>query len=261
MTAFLWINESRDPGLTVAWRVSAMLAKLGAGIASDIANADFIVVIGGDGTILQCAKQAAPLEIPIIGVNMGKIGFIAELEPSELDLLAKVVSGDYRLDNRMMLEVEIGGADGVTYSDIALNDAVISGDATARVVELKIAADGEQLTALTGDGVVVSTPTGSTGYAMSAGGPIVEPWTHTIAVTPICPHGLWARTFLLDHRREVRVESKRPGTLYLTVDGRDAVAFGEGQHVTVRRSERYCHFIRVKNRNFYQVISDKLGQL
>ncbi|GHV17454.1 NAD kinase [Clostridia bacterium] len=260
MKAFLWVNETRDPGLTVTTRVRAELTRIGVSIAPDI-NADFIVVIGGDGTILQCAREAAPLKIPIVGVNMGRIGFIAELEPDELALLQSVADGTYDIDERMMLDVSVIEGERRVHRDIALNDAVISGDATAQVVDLAFYADGELLTAFTGDGVVISTPTGSTGYAMSAGGPIIEPQSRNIAVTPICPHGFKAKAFLLSETRTVKVEPRSGKGLYLTVDGRQAISLGERQFVEVRKSEHICRLIRVKNRNFYQVISEKLGKL
>ncbi|GHU87912.1 NAD kinase [Clostridia bacterium] len=261
MKTFLWVNPSRDPGGAVTKRVGETLETVGITIAPRLAQADFVVVIGGDGTILQCAKEAAPLGIPIVGVNMGRIGFIAELEPNELELLQNIAEGDYELEERMMLDVSVVEDGRIAHRDIALNDAVISGDATAQVVDLAFYADGELLTAFTGDGVVISTPTGSTGYAMSAGGPIIEPQARNIAVTPICPHGFKARAFLLSETRVVKVEPRSSKGLYLTVDGRTAVALNEKQLIEVRMSEHTCKLIRVKNRNFYQVISEKLGRL
>ena len=150
-------------------------------------NADLLVCFGGDGTILHAAKDAQRHGIPALGVNLGSVGFMAELESDQLSLLERLPQGKYRTEERMMLDVSVRREGRTIYRDLALNDAVITKGAVARIIDLEVKADGVSVGRFAGDGVIVSTPTGSTAYAMSAGGPIVEPTVENILVTPICP--------------------------------------------------------------------------
>ena len=155
--------------------------------------ADLLVCFGGDGTILHAAKDANAHKVPILGVNLGSVGFMAELEQSELSMLSKLAAGKYTVESRMMLDVTVRRDGKSVYNDIALNDAALTKGAVARVVDLEVYADKVLITRFSADGVVISTPTGSTAYSMSAGGPIVEPTAENIIVTPICPHALSVR--------------------------------------------------------------------
>ena len=151
---------------------------------------DAMICFGGDGTILHASKQVIRHNVPILGVNVGTMGFIAELESGELDLLRRLVDDEYTLDQRKMLYVEVRRCGNTIFTDTALNDAVVTKGAVARVLQLSVQCDGTECYRVSGDGVIVATPTGSTAYCMSAGGPIVEPSADNIIITPICAHAL-----------------------------------------------------------------------
>jgi len=229
----------------------------------ELASADLLVCFGGDGTILHAARDATLHGVPILGVNLGSVGFMAELERSELPLLASLVHGLYTTEERMMLDVKVLRGDRLISQDTALNDAVISKGSMARVAEMEVLADRVKVTAITGDGVIVATPTGSTAYSMSAGGPIVEPTSKSIIVTPVCAHQLSARAMVLAPERVVNVQLPRGNRkyLYLSVDGGKAVRLSGGDRVEIRQSERATRLVRLADRSFYQIINQKLGGL
>ncbi len=229
----------------------------------ELATADLLICFGGDGTILHAARDATTHGVPILGVNTGSVGFMAELERSELTLLAPLAHGLYTIEERMMLDVKVLRGDKVISQDTALNDAVISKGSMARVAEMEVLADRVKATAITGDGVIIATPTGSTAYSMSAGGPIVEPTSRSIIVTPVCAHQLTARAMVLAPDRVVTVQLPRGNRkyLYLSVDGGKAVRLTGGDRVDVCQSKRSTQLVRLADRSFYQVINQKLGGL
>ncbi len=229
----------------------------------ELATADLLICFGGDGTILHAARDATTYGVPILGVNTGSVGFMAELERSELTLLAPLAHGLYTIEERMMLDVKVLRGDKVISQDTALNDAVISKGSMARVAEMEVLADRVKATAITGDGVIIATPTGSTAYSMSAGGPIVEPTSRSIIVTPVCAHQLTARAMVLAPDRVVTVQLPRGNRkyLYLSVDGGKAVRLTGGDRVDVCQSKRSTQLVRLADRSFYQVINQKLGGL
>ena len=159
----------------------------------EMGNADLVICFGGDGTILHIAKAATKRGLPLLGVNIGTLGFMAELESTELDKLRLLAEGKYTIDNRMMLDVTVQREREIIFHDICLNDAVITKGAVARIVHLAVKCDGIQAMECGGDGVIISTPTGSTAYSLSAGGPIVEPEAESIIITPICSHDVASR--------------------------------------------------------------------
>lgn len=224
-------------------------------------NADFLVCFGGDGTILHAAKDSLRHgNIPILGVNLGSMGFMAELEPGNLSLLKRLAAGSYRLEKRMLLDVTVRREGRVVYRDTALNDAVLTKGAVARVIDLEVLADGILMSSFPGDGVVICTPTGSTAYSMSAGGPIVEPTAENITVTPICPHALYARSMVLDGSRTVMVLPDRRArkSVYLSVDGGKAFHLRGDDRLEVRKSRVAVRLVRLTDRSFYSVINEKL---
>lgn len=231
-------------------------------IAKELDNADVLICFGGDGTILHAAKDASARSIPILGVNMGSVGFMAELEHSELSLLTRLAKGSYETESRMMLDVRVMREGREMFHDIALNDAVITKGAVARVLDLEITGDRVVMSTFSGDGVVVSTPTGSTAYSMAAGGPIVEPTAQNIIVTPICAHSLHAKPMVLDRARTVGVAlSKGSRKLaYLSVDGGRALKLTANDRVEIKRSRTATKLIKLTGRSFYEVIHQKLGK-
>lgn len=227
----------------------------------ELKSADLLICFGGDGTILHAAKDANAYGVPILGVNLGSVGFMAELEQGELSQLTRLAGGNYTTETRMMLDVRVRRDGRTVFSDIALNDAALTKGAAARMVELEIYGDRELMSRFSSDGVVVSTPTGSTAYSMSAGGPIVEPTAETIIVTPICPHALSARSFVLGGDRLVAVKMGRMSRkmAYLSVDGGRAFRLNGGDTVELKRSQAKTRLVRLTNRTFYEILSHKLG--
>ena len=218
-----------------------------------------MICFGGDGTILHMAKIATRNRIPILGVNIGTMGFIAELESSELSELARLATGDYTMDSRMMLDVTVRRDQDVIFHDIALNDAVVTKGAVARIVHLDVRCDGVQAMEFGGDGLIVSTPTGSTGYSLSAGGPIVEPDARNILITPICAHDVVSRCIVASDKRTITVQLSQNArrNAFLSVDGGRAFKLGMGDVVTVTCSKLETKLIRLKDRSFYDIVNNK----
>lgn len=223
-------------------------------------TADLVIVLGGDGYMLEAARRAAPNAIPILGFNMGRVGYMTELEMDEIDLLDRVFEGEYYLDERAMLSVEIIGSEGQKkISAYALNDAVIANGSTARIVDLQLSDNGKPVNTYRADGLVVATPTGSTAYSLSAGGPIVDPKLSCFCVTPICPHSLVARPLVFPDSAVLQVKNicAREKVLHLTVDGRATYDLFYGETVVVTKSSLHTRLLRVKNEDFYSKIRMK----
>lgn len=227
----------------------------------ELKSADMLVCFGGDGTILHAAKDANAFHVPVLGVNLGSVGFMAELEQSELSMLSRLAAGKYTIENRMMLDVAVRREGKTIYNDLALNDAAVTKGAVARVVDLEVYGDKVLISSFSADGVLISTPTGSTAYSMSAGGPIVEPTAENIIVTPICPHALSARSFVLSRGRTVSVKLGRMmrKTTYLSVDGGKAFRLNSGDIVEIKESKSKTQLVRVTGRTFYEILNHKLG--
>lgn len=225
----------------------------------ELPNAEMVICFGGDGTILHMAKTATRKGIPILGVNIGTMGFIAELESTELDKLALLARGEYTLDSRMMLDVTVQRDRDIIFHDICLNDVVVTKGAVARIVHLAVKCDGVTAMQSGGDGVIVSTPTGSTAYSFSAGGPIVEPDAKNIIITPICAHEVGSRSIVASDKRTVTVEMIQNArrNAYLSVDGGRAVRLNMGDVATIKKSNLETKLVRLKDRSFYDVVSAK----
>ena len=222
-------------------------------------DAELLVCFGGDGTVLHASKAATRAGIPVLGVNIGNMGYLAEVDGSDLSCLKRLAYDDYFLERRMMLQVQVHRDGELLFEDIALNDAVVSKSAIARTVHLSVSSDDQQPIVLSGDGVIVCTPTGSTAYCMSAGGPLVEPTARCIVVTPICSHDLMSKSFVLGAGRTVRVRSARPGrkTAYLSVDGGRPIRLLSSDTVTIRQSAYETQFLRMRDRSMFEIINAK----
>ena len=227
----------------------------------ELKTADMLICFGGDGTILHAAKDANAFHVPVLGVNLGSVGFMAELEQGELSILSRLAAGKYTIENRMMLDVVVRREGKVVYSDLALNDAAVTKGAVARVVDLEVYGDKVLISSFSADGVLISTPTGSTAYSMSAGGPIVEPTAENSMVTPTCPHALSASSFVLSRGRSLSVKLGRMTrkTTYLSVDGGKAFRLNGGDVVEARESKSKTQLVRVTGRTFYEILNQKLG--
>ncbi len=227
----------------------------------ELAGADVLICFGGDGTILHAAKDANAYNVPILGVNLGSVGFMAELEQGELQQLAKLATGKFSVESRMMLDVKVFHEGKQVYEDIALNDAVITKGAVARIIDFSVYGDRKPISDFSGDGVVVCTPTGSTAYSMSAGGPIVEPTAENLIVTPICAHMLHSRSMVLSGERTVGIRMGRLArkTAYLSVDGGKAHKLSGGDVVEVKKSGAQTRLVCLTGRSFYNILQQKLG--
>ena len=225
----------------------------------ELPGAAAVVCFGGDGTILHMAKAATRQNVPILGVNIGTMGFMAELESSELSELSRLATEEYRIDNRMMLDVTVHRDRSIIFHDLCLNDAVITKGAVARIVHLAVKCDGVQVMECGGDGIIISTPTGSTAYNLSAGGPIVEPEAHGILVTPVCAHDVGSRCIVASDKRVITValtyNARR--NAFLSVDGGKALRMNLGDVATIKRSDNSTKLIRLKDRSFYDVVNQK----
>ncbi len=228
--------------------------------AEAVRGAQLILCLGGDGTILAASKLSAAAGIPILGINYGHKGFIAALEPDELDVLDRVLDGDYVTEERMMVEAEVWRGGKELHRALGLNEAVIR-SAGSHPVRLTVSADGVTIMAFSGDGIIVATPTGSTAYSMSAGGPIVEPNAENLVLTPVCAHALNVKTVVLRRDRLVSIvpQPSQSFRAVLSVDGDRPYPLEAGDEIRVRRSERSTRLIVSGRRSFYQIVYDKLS--
>ena len=223
-----------------------------------------VLVLGGDGTLLQAARELLQRHIPLLGINLGTLGFLTSAEKSELPkCLDSVLDDSCSIDERMMLEgVAYHGSEKIQMN-IALNDVIIARAGFSRLVELKIYVNGELLSIYNADGIIVSTPTGSTGYSLSAGGPIIFPQTDVIVITPICPHSLQARSLVVSGEDRIMIEiGRRRKTqkeeAMVTFDGRSAQELETGDRIEIYKAQETTQLIRLKG-SFYQVLQNKIG--
>ncbi|NLL18644.1 MAG: NAD(+)/NADH kinase [Clostridia bacterium] len=225
-------------------------------------NLDCVLVLGGDGTFLSVARKLAPLGIPLLGVNLGHLGFLTGIELSGLQQgLDALAQQDIQFENRMMLEAEVRRNEAEPEIFHALNDMVITKGAFSRMVRLTVSVSGQYVDTFPADGVIVSSPTGSTAYCLSAGGPIVSPELEAMILTPICPHNLYSRPMVISPTEKVSISMITQGVeAMLTVDGQQGVFLKHGDVVTVRKAPFYTRLVRLKSRTFFAVLRDKLQE-
>ena len=208
-------------------------------LQQELRGADLLIAFGGDGTILHLAKTAASRSIPVLGVNLGSLGFMSELERNEMHLLKNLATGNFKRERRMMLDISVEREGRRVYSNTALNDAVITKGAVARVIRMHVYVGTALLGFLEGDGVVVATPTGSTAYSLSAGGPIVEPTAKNFVISPICAHTIHSNSYVLSADTNITVVPKDAGRkpVFLSVDGGRAFSLRGGDKVRIVNSK------------------------
>lgn len=274
----LLVNPKKKRAEEVADRITKILADGGADVLSsaecpldgtavmespeDVIRAcDIAVTVGGDGTIIHNAKFAALYDKPLLGVNLGRIGFVANIEPDELDELKRLLTGDFKIQRRMLLEItKTGGADTMTYT--AVNEAVIHRDSLSSMADISVGIGGERIISYRADGMLFSTPTGSTAYSFSAGGPVLEPDMRCILLTPVCPHALSSRQVVFgeDAVLTARVHPASDLKCYMTVDGQNHVTISSDDTVTVKKSPMELQLIILKEKNFYTLLNEKLKE-
>ena len=274
-------NPFRDIGLNITREVKSLLEAEGfetlvcpvfaedepEAIPPDIETASLqeyterctlAVVIGGDGTILSVVRTLHDRAIPLLGVNLGTKGFMAALEPENVPLIVRAAKGDMNISRRMMIDVELEREGEVIYTDHALNDVVLHG--YGECIQLTAWCDGDAITSFSGDGIILSTPTGSTGYSMSAGGPIVEPDAAAIILSPICAHMMSAKTFVLGPDRTILVRTQKlhGRRAYMSVDGNSVADLENGDQIRVRRSSHCTLMADLGLKSFYEIAYEKL---
>lgn len=226
-------------------------------------NLDLLFVLGGDGSIISAARAHAEYNIPIVGVNFGNLAFMAELEITELDLVDRIFDGRCSVENRIMLDITvIRGNKVVSMNSSALNDVVLSNGPIPRMISFDLYADGILAQSYCSDGMVIATPTGSTAYSMSAGGPVLDPRLGCIVATPICPHSLGQRAvvFGCDSVLELKNFSCRNNNIYLSADGSEVISLESGDITRISRSEYTTKLIHVKNSPFLRILNEKMGE-
>ncbi len=271
------VNRDRDEQLELTSRVQAFLAERGRKFevrmeSLDTADAewkpiprdtDCIIVLGGDGTMIRAANRLKSFDIPIFGINAGTLGYLTGVEAMEAEKgLERICTGNFRVQNRMMLDAVINGQ----YADTVLNEVAITRSGVSRMINLAVYVNGALLDEVTGDGMLIATPTGSTGYNLSAGGAVVKPEAELILITPICPHSLSSREIVVSAEDEILVEMRqsRRGPeveAVATFDGREAVELKTGDKIVVKRSEYTTKMVQLDERTFFEVLRSKLGSV
>lgn len=221
---------------------------------------DCAIAIGGDGTILNIAKKAAFLNKSALGINAGRLGFMSGIERNELSLLTKLINKEYIIDERAMLKATIKKDGEVLSSHHCLNDIVVSRGNFARLIDVTITCDGRSVSNMRSDGVIISTPTGSTAYSMAAGGPVVSPEADCIIETPICPHSLMDRSIIFSADKEliVTANNDQNNSPIMTVDGQEAVNLTPGCQIHIKKSDITTKLIKLKPENFYEILNKKI---
>jgi NAD+ kinase len=221
---------------------------------------DMVVVLGGDGTLLAAARTLQKRRIPLLGVNLGGLGFLTEITLAELyPMLEQILRGDYKTDERMLLEVRISRKERVIDEFTVLNDVVIDKGALARIIELETSVDNAYLTTFRADGLIISTPTGSTGYSLSAGGPIVYPSLQSIIITPICPHNLTNRPIIVPKEAAITVTLRSgDAEVFLTLDGQVGFKMKIQDRIEVNKGEGFISLIKSPSRGYFEVLRTKL---
>jgi len=259
-----WLEEK---GINVYFseKISAELALLKENYCEEyiFTNSDVIIVLGGDGTLLNVARQASCNGVPLFGINMGHLGFLTETEVSDMYAsLEKLIAGDYTIESRLMLEAFIENTKERTNNFIALNDIVVAKSSFSRLIAYSIYINDKFVDLYSGDGIIVCSPTGSTAYSLSAGGPIVSPDVEVLLVTPVCPHTLHSRSILVSSKDLVRIELDKHNKtdIILTVDGQNGIKIKPGDIVTVKRSRYSANLVKLNDRSFFDVLRAKMSE-
>lgn len=225
-------------------------------------QAELVVVLGGDGTLLSVARKVAKYKIPLLGINLGRLGFLVELERDETEKMQRLFTGDYEVEDRIMLAARVVRDGKVCFSSYALNDVVVTKGALSRMVHLNLSVDDQFVSKYHADGVVVSTPTGSTAYSLSAGGPVVSPEIGVIIVTPICPHSLTSRPVIVSDCKkvEIKVDFFDEEEVMLTLDGQEGFQLSQGDEILVTKSRYHTKLIRLSKPSFFDRLNRKLSE-
>lgn len=282
----IYSNIHKDPELVTTKRICDYLQKNGQKVSVKVEDGDWkerdlagvrcakddiptdaeiILVLGGDGTVLQAARETSKLGIPMVGINLGTLGYLTEVEPANLEeSLRRLIENDYEYDDRMMLSGLVELKNGSTVEEWSLNDIVITRQGVLQIIQFNIYVNGQFLKAYSGDGVIVTTPTGSTGYNLSAGGPLVAPRAQLIMITPICAHTLNQRSIVLSSEDviEIEIPEGREGriqTVEVHFDGSHTIAMSTGDRIRISKSEKMTRFIQLNHVSFLEILHRKMA--
>lgn len=272
----IYTNQNKDSSLEMTERIRKYLYDKGQQVSlvlkgedwekEPLSDMDCMIVLGGDGTVLRAAREIGNSHIPIIGVNLGTLGYMTEIEPAGLEgALDRLIAGDYEQESRMMLNGRIFTENGAGETGWALNDIVISRRGSLQIIKFNVYVNGQFLNDYQADGVIVTTPTGSTGYNLSAGGPIIEPKAKLIMLTPICPHTLNRRSIILSPEDEIEIEISegKEGRMQMVdanFDGSHTVEMHTGDRIRIVQSEKITEFIKLNQVSFLEVLHKKISE-
>lgn len=271
---YLIANPTRDTGLETAHKIEAYLKEHGLRYIVNVTaesdeydrytdsssvprDTDCILVLGGDGTLIQAASDVADLGIPILGINTGRLGYLADVEKDEIiPALEAIIEDKYLVDERMMITGDIISGGSILCTESSLNDIIVHRHGDMRIVEYNVYVNNKFLKSYRADGIIVSTPTGSTAYSLSAGGPIVEPGSKLFIITPICPHTLNSRSVVLSAEDEIYISTGKKD-IAVAFDGREISSLPEDGGVRIRRSEKITKIVRLHDDSFLDVLHNK----
>jgi len=275
----LFVNRKKDSRLEITKKLVTLIGKYGMkpllpkSVATDLGldegysesamldMASFLISVGGDGTLLNMARASFNYDIPVLGINLGTVGFLADVEINEIEKAVKrLADDDYELKNRMVLSATVFRNNSTVFESIALNDVVVNRDGLSRIIRLRVFVDNQFIDSFPGDGIIVSTPTGSTAYNLSAGGPIVQPDMEMMITTPICPHILYSRSFITSADRKLRItiNDDYPDSAIITMDGQEGFRIEASDEILVTRAGKDIKFISFKDVNFFEVLRAKI---
>lgn len=260
-------NSEKDNCLKIAETCKKVFESEGAKVsvfdlllfsAKDIEDVDIIITVGGDGTILRVAKVAALVDKPIIGVNAGRLGYLASITPDETEKLKSLVSGDFIIENRSMIKADVLKKGKIVDSTVCLNDIVISHGVVSTLIDIELKIDNDVID-YRADGIVIATPSGSTAYSMSAGGPVVDPSLDCFIVTPVCPHTLQSRPLIVNNNKkiDISVDSTRETKIFLSSDGQTVFELSKDCLVSISNAKQSAKFIKLNDVSVYKVFSEK----
>ena len=269
-------NEIKDKDLSISTKLQAIIEKHGGsskvflcnkdGIEKQKSNADFVLVLGGDGTLLSVAREVAGTRMPVLGINLGTLGFLAEVEPNRMEeAIERLMNGDYLIEERMMLDATVVHDGKETVLSSALNDVTLTRCGSLQMIRYSIYVNGKLLCNMGADGVIVATPTGSTGYNMSAGGPIAEPGAKLLMLTPVCAHTLNSRSVILrsDDVVEIVIGTANDGsalTVEAASDGHEKVMMYTGDALRIRKSDKTTVIVKLDERSFLEALQRKMSE-
>lgn len=252
------IFESRGMEVLIDHISGGMIDVMGQPFEMMCRSCDFLVTIGGDGTLISAVRRSYDFHLPVLGIHAGKLGFLADLDFAELEeFVDKMIADEYRIDERSMLQATITTKNGVN-EIVAFNDIVLTRPSISKMIRLETSVEGKAFNTYYGDGVVISTPTGSTAYNLSAGGPVLFPLSNVFALTPICPHSLTQRPVVFPGHFEIEITTPDSSALVI-VDGQDMVEITDSDTVTIKLASGRAQLIHRKEFNYFEVLKEKLG--